>query len=91
MHVTADLFPGDFLDQMPKSGSPEKTSSAEKETDPCSLLQSSNSISLQSLLLPQSIISPGATQTPNPCSNFIAVLVLLRGAALGVGSARVLC
>lgn len=37
MHVTAELFPGDFLDQMPRSGSPEKLGSAEEETDPCSL------------------------------------------------------
>lgn len=64
MQVAAELFPGDFLDQMPKSRSPEKSGSAEKETGPPSPLQSSNGISLQSLLLPQSWSTPYATQAP---------------------------
>lgn len=56
--VTAELFPGDFLDQMAKSGSAE-------ETGPSSPLQSGNDIILQSLLLPHSWSSPQATQDTN--------------------------
>lgn len=64
--VAAELFPVDFLDQMPKPGSPEKPGSAEKETGHPPRCRVVNSIRLQALLLPQSWSSLCATQAPTP-------------------------